>query len=160
MSKISTPSRPTIKATTGIYKIGKLYTFVGDFMIVEATDTMVLDLDNYVFDKDRRALGFVADVLGPVDKPFYSIKMDDLAMRGTLEMGQAVYFCEGSKLLGKERIEEMKKVGMIDVVEAGSDDDEEEVKSEKGPIKRPYDGPTADEPRPRGRRYDPNYHRK
>lgn len=73
-------------------------------MIVEATDSMVLDLDNYVFDKERRPLGFVADVLGKVEKPYYAIKMEDLAIRTTLEMGQAIYFCEGSRLLGKERI--------------------------------------------------------
>jgi rRNA processing protein Gar1 len=104
MSKITSPEKPNIKPSTGIYKIGKLYTFVGEFMVVEATDSMVLDLDNYVFDKEKRILGFVADVLGPVNKPYYAIKLEDLAIRTTLEMGQPIYFCDGSKLIGKDKI--------------------------------------------------------
>jgi rRNA processing protein Gar1 len=50
-------------------------TFVNEFMVVESTDVMVLDFDNYVFDKDKRMLGFVADVFGPVEKPYYAIRL-------------------------------------------------------------------------------------
>lgn len=92
-----------------MHKIGKIMTFVNEFMVVEATDSMVLDLDNYVFDKDGRILGFVADVFGPVEKPFYSIRLENIQMIQTLEIGQQIMFYEGSRLLGKEQIYALKE---------------------------------------------------
>lgn len=111
MSKIPAPEKPHLKNSTSVFKIGKLLTFVNEFMVVESTDQMVLDLDNYVFDKDKRILGFVADVFGQTDKPYYAIKLETMDLIPTLEVGQPVYFSEGSRLLGKEVIEGLKKHG-------------------------------------------------
>jgi len=36
--------------------------------------TFVVDLDNWVSDDNRNLLGFVIDVLGKVESPFYAIK--------------------------------------------------------------------------------------
>lgn len=143
MSKIPAPEKPHLKSSTNVLKIGKLMTFVNEFMIVESTDTMVLDLDNYVFDKDRRVLGFVADVLGPIDKPFYAIKLESLDIIPTLQVGQPIYFSEGSRLLGKEVINNLKTPGTDGLGEKEFDSDSDgEVKSDKGPIKRRYESTT------------------
>lgn len=111
MSRIPVPEKPQLKSSTNVFKIGRLMTFVNEFMIVESTDSMVLDLDNYVFDKEKRVLGFVADVLGPVDKPFYAIKLESTDLIPTLSMGQPIYFSEGSRLLGKDVIANLATPG-------------------------------------------------
>lgn len=101
MSKMPAPEKPELKKGAAMHKIGKILTFVNGFMVVEATDPMVLDLDNYVFDKEGRMLGFVADVFGPVERPYYSVRLEDATLIPTLEIGQHIMFYEGSRLLGK-----------------------------------------------------------
>jgi rRNA processing protein Gar1 len=46
-------------------------------VIVEAINgVFVVDLDNWVADQSKNLIGFVIDVLGRIETPFYAIKLE------------------------------------------------------------------------------------
>ena len=51
---------------------------VGELLIVQALGgSFVVDLDNWISDLDRNLIGFVIDVFGKIESPFYAVKLEE-----------------------------------------------------------------------------------
>jgi rRNA processing protein Gar1 len=49
---------------------------VGELLIVETNSCInLVDLDNWLFNNNRECMGFVIDIFGRVEHPFYAIKL-------------------------------------------------------------------------------------
>ncbi len=58
-----------------LHEVGKVIFVVGELLIVEALSAaFVVDLDNWIVDEQRNLIGFVIDVLGRIENPYYAIK--------------------------------------------------------------------------------------
>lgn len=95
--------------TAPLHEIGKVIFVVGELLIVEANNgSFVVDLDNWVADEGKNLVGFVIDVLGKIDTPFYAIK-PEVVPEVNSWLGKRLYYIEGtSKILKDEDIKSMQ----------------------------------------------------
>lgn len=93
---------------------------MGELLIIQASSPeTIVDLNNCVFNEERRCWGFVIDVLGKVEEPYYAIKLFPEEIKTDLNevIGGNVYYAEGCKTLTEEDIIsiEGKKAADFDV---------------------------------------------
>lgn len=61
-----------------MFEVGKIVQRVGRLLIIEANNCNNLaDFDNWLFDDKRQILGFVIDIFGRVDHPYYALQLLD-----------------------------------------------------------------------------------
>ena len=76
MPEVKFPEKPSVFISAPLHEIGKVVFVVGELLIVEAiSGVSVVDLDNWVSDQSKNLIGFVIDVLGKIENPFYAIKL-------------------------------------------------------------------------------------
>jgi rRNA processing protein Gar1 len=72
-----------------------------------------VDLDNWLFREDRECIGFVIEIFGRVEHPFYAIKLlQDVEKK--LEsweklVGQPLFYADGCKTLTEDDINSIKE---------------------------------------------------
>lgn len=82
---------------------------VGELYIVEVTNhTNIVDLDNWLFTAEREMVGFVIDVFGRVDQPFYAVKLREGLSEWPELISKTVYFADGCKTLTEDDIASIK----------------------------------------------------
>lgn len=85
----------TLSTTENIVLLGKITKIVEDFVVVLGSNpNKVLDIDSMVFNKFRKCVGYVFEVLGPVKEPYYSIHFNtasDIPLYG-LHLHQELYY--------------------------------------------------------------------
>lgn len=96
-----------------LIKVGNLELIVEDRVILGPVERIILNIENVVITKDRKIIGLVEDVFGPVERPRYSILNDlyltELISSGSLKLGDPVFcLASGMKALTEDQIEEMK----------------------------------------------------
>lgn len=98
-----------------------MVSIVEDFVVVEAENDRVIDLESYLLNKDRGVVGYVVDVLGPVGHHFYAIKQEE----NNIEVGDRLYFAEGCRVLEQKDIEKLKELGAVKDEDSGEEDQQE-----------------------------------
>lgn len=67
-----------------------------------------MDLDNWVSDENKNLIGFVIDVLGKIETPYYAIK-PDIIPDANHWLGRRLFYIEGtSKILKDDDIKSMQ----------------------------------------------------
>lgn len=85
----------TLAENEQIIALGKVFKIVEDFVVVNSCCCdKVLDLDSMIFNSDRKCIGYVFEVLGPVKEPYYSIRFNtnsDIEALG-LHLNQELFY--------------------------------------------------------------------
>ena len=85
----------TLAENEQIIALGKVFKIVEDFVVVNSCCCdKVLDLDSMIFNSDRKCIGYVFEVLGPVKEPYYSIRFNtnsDIEALG-LRLNQELFY--------------------------------------------------------------------
>lgn len=67
-----------------------------------------MDLDNWVSDENKNLIGFVIDVLGKIETPYYAIK-PEVVPEANNWLGRRLFYIEGtSKILKDDDIKSMQ----------------------------------------------------
>lgn len=99
-----------VTSTDGpLIKVGNLDIVVEDRIILAPVEKIILNIENVVITKDRKIIGLVEDVFGPVERPKYSILNDqyliELLSSGNLKVGDPVFcLATGMKALTEDQI--------------------------------------------------------
>lgn len=125
---------------------------VGELLIVQAlSGSFVVDLDNWAADESRNLVGFVIDVLGKIETPYYAIKPEVMPCPNWV--GKSVFYIEGSsKILKDEDIKSMQSKSAAEVEDMGENSSEEELEQ---PPRRKFSEERAVRPEKRERRRSP-----
>lgn len=75
----------------------------------------IVDLENWLFDSKRQLIGFVIDVFGRVDKPYYAVKLKQGVSEMSEILHQKVYFGDGCKTLTEDDIKSIRAKSSIEV---------------------------------------------
>ena len=132
-----------------ICSLGNVFQIVEDFVVIKnCTPGKILDLDSMVFNKGKKCIGYIFEVLGPVAEPYYSIRFNtnsDIKLLG-LEVGQELFYSPNerySRYLLLELLQEFEQKRLSRVHDSNlwsSDDSESDnestVKAER-PKKKP-----------------------
>jgi rRNA processing protein Gar1 len=110
------PEKPSVFITAALHEIGKVIFIVGELLIVQAQNgSFVVDLDNWVADSNRNLIGFVIDVLGRIENPYYAVKLEDSTSLSQW-LGSSLYYIEGtSKILKDEDIKSLQSKSAAEV---------------------------------------------
>jgi len=102
---------------------------VGELLIIESQGgAFVVDLDNWLCDEERNLIGFVIDVFGKIERPFYALR-PEVVTDMSVFAGKNIYYIEGtSKILRDEDIKSMKSKSALEAEEDPEDDSSEEEK--------------------------------
>lgn len=114
--QVKFPEKPSVFASAPLHEVGRVLSVVGELLILESlSGTFVVDLDNWVSDNDKNLVGFVIDVLGRIESPFYAIKLEETANINQW-LGKTLYYIEGtSKILKDEDIQSLKSKSAAEV---------------------------------------------
>jgi rRNA processing protein Gar1 len=96
------PEKPKNIENLPSKNVGKVSQIVGDLLIIEANlkETYeVVDLDGWVCDNNKNFIGFVIDVFGKIENPFYAIKPEEGLQNLQDLMGKEIFYIEGTKIL-------------------------------------------------------------
>lgn len=115
------PEKPSFLSTAALHEIGKVIFVVGELLIVQANNgSFVVDLDNWVSDENKNLIGFVIDVLGKIETPYYAIKPEHIPESTWL--GRRLFYIEGtSKILRDDDIKSMQSKSAAEVLEEVED---------------------------------------
>lgn len=148
------PIVPELNPTDVLVPIGIINSTMSNKCLVTANESIgILDLDNVIYTEKKVCLGFIEDVLGPIDKPFYSIFYYPKAGGDeVIEKGQTLYCpLKGIKLVAVATLRESKGCDASNVFdeevsknEIEFSDDEEERKAKRHKRKRPERSITND----------------
>jgi rRNA processing protein Gar1 len=73
--EVKFPDKPTFLPSAALHLVGRVVLTVGELLIVEsAGGSFVVDLDNWLSDELKGLIGFVIDVMGKVEKPYYVVR--------------------------------------------------------------------------------------
>ena len=73
---VSYPPLQQLSAESELHEVGTVIGNVGQLYIVEVQNMAnIVDLENWLFDSKRQLIGFVIDVFGRVDRPYYAVKL-------------------------------------------------------------------------------------
>lgn len=108
------PPPQEVNADTKLFEVGRVMQKVGELLIVEASSCVnLVDLDNWLFNQNRECLGFVIDIFGRVDHPYYAIKLLESLEKSLVDssaiLGLVVYYAEGCKTLTEEDIKSIQE---------------------------------------------------
>jgi len=107
----------------------------GKFVLLADISLGILDLDNIIFDQNKMPIGFIDDVLGKIDNPFYIINFfPNYSGSGDL-IGQKLTFVkQKAKFVNKQELLKLKGCDAsnafdeeVDMNEVEFSDDEEEI---------------------------------
>lgn len=95
--------------------MGRVAFIVGELLIIESQGgAFVVDLDNWLCDEHRNLIGFVMDVFGKIERPFYALRPEVVTDNASFA-GKAIYYIEGSsKILRDEDIKSMKSKSALE----------------------------------------------
>lgn len=146
--EVKFPVKPTFLPNAALHLVGRVILTVGELLIVESGGgSFVVDLDNWLSDEHKGLIGFVIDVMGKVEKPYYVVRPEVVSCIQAFQ-GQSLYYIEGSsKILQDEDIKSMKSKSALDAeeeVESSSDEEprvqrdfsEEKLERKKTPPRR------------------------
>lgn len=147
-NEATVPRAPQLGAADVLVPIGTVAaTMPAKCLVTASVSIGVLDLDNVVFSHNRKCVGFVEDVLGPVDQPLYLIFFypKSEGEHEAIEKGQNLYCpLKGIKLVVISALREHKGCDASNIYdeEISKDDveysdDEEERKAKRSKRKRP-----------------------
>eukprot|EP00116_Pleurobrachia_bachei_P003473 sb/3463735/ len=111
-----------------LQSLGQIKEIVDDFVVIKGSNRdQVLDIESMVFNSERRCVGYVFEVLGPVHEPYYSLHFNthsDIGSYG-LAKGQEVYYAENT------RYHRMLMTNMLSQIPAASDGEESDESDEE-----------------------------
>ena len=100
---------------------------VGELYIVEVENVSnIVDLDNWLFDGQRQLVGFVIDIFGRVDRPYYAVKLREGISEIPELVNQKLYFGDGCKTLTEDDIKSIKAKSSVDLDGAQDSSDDED----------------------------------
>ena len=73
IKEIAPPIIPIVLPTDNIEELGVVENIFPVRCIVKSNTCCTLDLDNIVVTKDKKIIGFIDDVIGKINEPYYSI---------------------------------------------------------------------------------------
>ena len=104
--------------------MGTVTLIVGELLILESKgSSLVVDLDSWVCDREGALVGFVIDVLGKVEHPFYAIRLEDISSLQKYQSEQLYYMEGASKVLRDEDIQSLKSKSALEAEEDGESSD-------------------------------------
>lgn len=75
MIEVKFPEKPNVLANAPLHQVGKVAFIVGELLIIESHGgAFVVDLDNWLCDESRNLIGFVMDVFGKIERPYYAVR--------------------------------------------------------------------------------------
>ena len=112
------PPPQEVNAGTKLLEVGRVIQKVAELLIVEANCCVnLVDLDNWLFNENRECLGFVIDIFGRVDHPYYAIKLLESVEKSVADspaiLGLVVYCAEGCKTLTEEDIRSIQEKSSV-----------------------------------------------
>jgi H/ACA ribonucleoprotein complex non-core subunit NAF1 len=104
------PEMYVIGESDNLHNAGVVEEIVEDRIIVKVHTMMgILDLDNILFNANGICIGYIDDVIGKVDSPYYVVKMFPTLDRTLIMKDEIVFFVEkNAKILRTDR---MKRKG-------------------------------------------------
>ena len=74
--EVKFPDKPTFLPSAALHLVGRVVLTVGELLIIESGGggSFVVDLDNWLSDEQKGLIGFVIDVMGKVEKPYYVVR--------------------------------------------------------------------------------------
>jgi H/ACA ribonucleoprotein complex non-core subunit NAF1 len=81
-----------IDATHKIERIGKVSHYIGTSLVIRSEYPSTLDIDSVLCLENRKYVGKVEDVIGPVAKPFYIVRFNTEEEAKSFEKGSDVYY--------------------------------------------------------------------
>lgn len=97
--------------------VGHVTSIVDCLVVVQSDNGVALDFDSVLFDKDRKCIGVVFDLFGPVKNPLYSIRFNTKEEASKMSVGMQVYYAPNTEKYTKTVIDTVKK-------EIASDEDD------------------------------------
>jgi H/ACA ribonucleoprotein complex non-core subunit NAF1 len=86
----------TLSEETPIERIGHIHHIIdGKLLIIESLlHSPPLNDDSVLFNRDRRSIGLIFETFGPVEKPYYSIRYNDINSihQRQIELNQEVFY--------------------------------------------------------------------
>ncbi len=67
-----------IKSEHTLRLVGAVSHIVGDKVLIKATSVPIIDLDSVLCTQDKKVIGMVEDVIGPVKSPLYVVRPKSL----------------------------------------------------------------------------------
>jgi rRNA processing protein Gar1 len=97
-----------------LHEVGKVLQKVEELIIVEANNCVnLVDLDNWLFNSDRECMGFVIDIFGRVEHPYYAIKLlhnvESKLENSESIVGKPLFSADGCKTLTEDDINSIKE---------------------------------------------------
>jgi rRNA processing protein Gar1 len=107
--------------------VGRVAFIVGELLIIESQGgAFVVDLENWLCDEERNLVGFVMDVFGKIERPYYALRPEVVTDISTFA-GKNIFYIEGtSKILRDEDIKSMKSKSALEAEEEPDDDSSDE----------------------------------
>ena len=127
-ASVKFPPKPEVVGKPPMHEVGSITMVVGELLIVESKGqpSLVVDLDSWLCDHEARLIGFVMDVLGRVEQPFYAVRLEDVSEIKQY-LGKSLYYIEGaSKVLRDEDIQSLKSKSVLEAEEDDDSDDDSE----------------------------------
>ena len=104
----------------------------GKFVMMADTINGILDLDNIVFNQNKLPIGYIDDVLGKIDSPFYIVKYFPNYNGNTDLQGEKLCFVkEKVKFVNKFELIKLKGSDASNVYDEEVDDDEKEFSDDE-----------------------------
>lgn len=141
------PPKPTFLPQAALHRVGNVVSAVGELLIVEGAGAFVVDLDNWLCGEDKELVGFVMDVLGRVEAPYYAVRPEQGKETAPL-VGTTLFYIEGSsRILRDEDIQSMKSRSALEAEEQQDDSDSDDGRIERDFSEEPPRQPQHEEPR-------------
>ncbi|KAJ2862679.1 hypothetical protein GGH94_004127 [Coemansia aciculifera] len=97
-----------LPATAQLTSLGTIHSIVDNSVIIQANisgERHVLDAESILSFDDRKVLGLVYDVFGPVSRPMYTVRFRGEIDRESVVVGRGVFFSPGwVKMLATEKL--------------------------------------------------------
>ncbi|KAJ2253617.1 hypothetical protein GGI13_002600 [Coemansia sp. RSA 455] len=97
-----------LPATAQLTSLGTIHSIVDNAVIIQANisgERHVLDAESILSFDDRKVLGLVYDVFGPVSRPMYTVRFRGEIDRESVVVGRGVFFSPGwVKMLATEKL--------------------------------------------------------
>ena len=104
----------------------------GNFVMMADLSNGILDLDNIVFNQNKLPVGYIDDVLGKIDNPFYIVKYFPNYNGSTDLQGEKLSFVkQKAKFVNKMELIKQKGSDASNVYDEEIDDDEKEFSDDE-----------------------------
>ncbi|KAJ2747589.1 hypothetical protein GGI20_000414 [Coemansia sp. BCRC 34301] len=106
--QIPEPTMTELPATAPLTSLGTIHSIVDNSVIIQAHisgERHVLDAESILSFDDRKVLGLVYDVFGPVSRPMYTVRFKGGEVHPQAVVGRGVFFSPGwVKMLATEKL--------------------------------------------------------